>query len=229
MANRGDLPAVGRRMKRSFFRHNGLTIVLLAFFVVTLLGQSIAGWKEFNDEQEEHGGSVMSYGKYLSSDHFWEATAENWESEFLQMFIFIALTAVLYQKGSAESKDPDKPDEEAPPVTKRSPSPVRKGGWRLRLYEHSLSLAFLGLFLLAWGVHAAAGAKAYNDDQIEHGKEAVSTLHYMATSRFWFESFQNWQSEFLAIALMVVLTIFLREKSSPESKPVQMPHEDNPE
>lgn len=155
---------------------------------------------------------------------------ENWESEFLQMFFFVVLTVFLYQKGSAESKDPDKEEEvDRDPRKSRNkkdaPLPVRKGGWMLKVYEHSLSLAFLLLFLVSFVFHAVGGAGEYNEDQREHGRpERVTTLGYMGTSQFWFESLQNWQSEFLAVGSMVVLTIFLRERGSKESKPVDSPH-----
>jgi hypothetical protein len=156
---------------------------------------------------------------------------ENWESEFFQMFFFIVLTAFLYQKGSAESKDPEKEEEvdKEPHNTNRknAPWPVRKGGWILKLYEHSLSLVFLLLFLASFILHAVGGVGEYNEDQRTHGRnQELTTIEYMATSRFWFESFQNWQSEFLAVGSMVVLTIFLREKGSKESKPVDTAHDE---
>lgn len=216
-------------MKR-FFRNNGLSLVLGLFFLIFLLAQSVAGHYQYNDEQQSHGQPTVAYSAYLSSNHFLEATMENWESEFLQMFFFIILTVFLYQKGSAESKDPDKQEEvDREPaksrIRKNAPWPIRKGGWISKIYEHSLSLTFLVLFLGSFFLHAHSGAGEYNDEQKEHGRpERVSTLEYMATSRFWFESFQNWQSEFLAVGSMVVLTIFLREKGSKESKPVDEPH-----
>lgn len=214
---------------RRWIRNNSLSLVLILLFVLTWVGQSVAGFRQFVDEQQAHGAPKPSYGEYLAGDHFWEATAENWESEFFQMFVYVALTAFLYQKGSAESKDPDTPDEEAPRVSPDSPWPVRKGGWWLRVYEHSLSLAFAVLFVFSFAVHAYAGCRAYSEEQNAHGEPSLNMLQYLGSSRFWFESFQNWQSEFLAIAAMVILTIYLREKASPESKPVQMPHDQNPE
>ena len=146
------------------------------------------------------------------------------------MFAFVVLTACLFQKGSAESKklDEEEPVDRDPRKShhkKDAPWPVRQGGLILKLYEHSLSLAFLLLFLMAFTLHAIGGAEEYNQSQREHGSsEMVSTLEYMGTSRFWFESFQNWQSEFLAVGAMVVLSIFLRQRGSPESKPVDNPH-----
>ena len=211
-------------------RENGLSIVWLGLFFLTLIfGQTVAGHREYNSEQKEHGRPEATYAEYIQSAHFVEATMENWESEFLQMFLFVVLTAFLYQKGSAESKKLDGEEVDRDPRRSKNkrdaPWPVRKGGLVLKLYENSLSLAFLVLFLAAFFLHAAGGAREYNQDQAEHGSaERVTTLQYMATSRFWFESLQNWQSEFLAVGLMVVLSIWLRQKGSPESKPVDAPH-----
>ena len=218
-------------MKR-FFRNNGLSIVFGLFFVAFMVGQSVTGMYEYNDDQREHKGSEVSYVDYLTTAHFVEATMENWESEFLQMFLFVALTAFLYQKGSAESKKIGETEEvdrdpRQSKVKANAPWPVRRGGFVLKIYEHSLSLSFLTLFLICFWFHAASGASHYNEEQREHGRsEQVSTLKYMATSRFWFESFQNWQSEFLSVGAMVLLSIWLRQRGSPESKPVDAPHEE---
>jgi hypothetical protein len=219
-------------MMKRFFRNNGLSLVLFVLFFFTLLiGQSVVGYWHYNNEQQEHNQATVTYPEYLTGNHFLEATMENWESEFFQMFFFVILTVFLYQKGSAESKDPEKNEEvDRDPSKSRNkknvPWPVRKGGLILKLYEHSLSLAFVVLFLGSFFLHAAGGAGEYNDDQRQHGQlTRVTTLSYMATSRFWFESLQNWQSEFLAVGSMVVLTIFLREKGSKESKPVDAPHD----
>jgi hypothetical protein len=217
-------------MKR-ILRENGLSIVWLGlFFVAFIGGQTVAGYLHYNEEQREHRQPEVSYIEYLGTPHFLEATMENWESEFLQMFLFVALTSFLYQKGSAESKKLDEKEavDRDPRLSKDkkdAPYPVRKGGLILTLYEHSLSLTFLILFVISFFLHAAGGAREYNQEQLEHGsRETVSTLEYIATSRFWFESLQNWQSEFLAVGLMVVLSIWLRQRGSPESKPVDAPH-----
>jgi succinate dehydrogenase hydrophobic anchor subunit len=197
-------------------RNNGLSIVLTLLFLLFLVGQA-------------------DFAGYLNTSHFVEATTENWESEFLQMFFFVVLTACLFQKGSAESKDPDKeePVDRDPRKTrkkKNAPWPVRKGGWALTVYEYSLSLAFLLLFLMSFTLHAVSGAREYNESEREHGRyEQVTTLQYMGTPRFWFESLQNWQSEFLAVGAMVVFSIFLRQRGSPESKPVDTPHSETGE
>jgi len=216
---------------RRALRENGLSIVLLSLFLVFWVGQSVAGHREYNSEQQEHDQPEVGYLSYLGSAHFWEATAENWESEFFQMFGYVILTAFLFQKGSSESKKLDEPEpvDRDPRQSKRKnvPGPVRRGGFVLKLYENSLSLAFLGFFLISIMMHAASGARVYNEEQLEHGQpEQLGVLQYAGTSRFWFESFQNWQSEFLAIAAMVILSIFLRQRGSPESKPVDSPHDE---
>jgi hypothetical protein len=154
---------------------------------------------------------------------------ENWESEFLQMAAFVLLTTMLFQKGSAESKDPDKResvDRDPRRVKPHAdmPWPVRRGGVILRIYEHSLSIAMFLLFLISFLLHARGGALDFSEDQLAHGGSPVTTMEYMSTARFWFESFQNWQSEFLAVFAIVFLSIFLRQRASPESKPVSAPH-----
>ena len=215
---------------RRVLRENGLSIVLLSLFLLFWLGQSVTGHREYNSEQQDHNQPQVGYSSYLGSSHFWEATTENWESEFFQMFGYVILTAFLFQKGSSESKKLDEPEpvDRDPRKSKRknAPGPVRRGGFILKLYENSLSLAFLLFFLLSVMMHAVSGARVYNEEQIEHGQpEQLGVLQYAGTSRFWFESLQNWQSEFLAIAAMVILSIYLRQRGSPESKPVDSPHD----
>ena len=216
-------------MKR-VLRDNGLSIVLGLLFLVFTWGQAVAGHRTHNDEQREHGQPEIEFVSYLRTPHFVEALTENWESEFLQGFFYVVLTAFLFQRGSSESKDPDEEeavDEDPAKARNRAdaPGPVKRGGLALTLYKHSLSLAFLLLFLVSLVGHAASGARDYNEEQLAHGSGHQSTtLDYMSQSRFWFESFQNWQSEFLALFAMVVLSIFLRQYGSPESKPVAAPH-----
>ena len=213
-----------------FLRNNGLTVVLLLMFLFSLAGQTLTGHHEYNEDQREHGQPTAGLGEYLASGHFVEAVFENWESEFLQMATYVFLTAFLFQKGSSESKDPEKTErvDLIPKGARRrqeSPWPVRYGGLPLKLYQNSLGLAFVLLFLAAVLLHAYGGAREYNQDQLAHGGQAVSVMGYLGTSRFWFESFQNWQSEFFSTAVLVVLSIWLRQKGSPESKPVDAPHE----
>jgi hypothetical protein len=213
-----------------FFRNNGLSVVMLVLFLFSLLGQSIMGYHEYNEDQREHRQPTVTYAEYHTTGHFVEAVFENWESEFLQMASYVILTAFLFQKGSAESKDPDatdNPSDEDPAKSKNkkdAPWPVRRGGLALKLYQNSLSAVLFLLFLISFALHAAGGAKEYNEDQRAHGGQPVSTVEYVGTSRFWFESFQNWQSEFLSVAAIVLLSIWLRQQGSPESKPVAAPH-----
>lgn len=218
---------------RRFFRENGLSVVLFGLFFLSLVGQSLTGFTEHNEDQKKHHQPEITFTEYLSSGHFIEAVFENWESEFLQMAAYVVLTIFLFQKGSSESKEPGRiesvdilPDESK--KAKDAPWPVRRGGFVLKIYENSLSLALLILFILSFILHAVGGAEEYNQEVLEHGggEPALTALQYIGTSRFWFESFQNWQSEFLSIGLMVVLSIWLRQKGSPESKPLDSPHDE---
>ncbi|HEU4830305.1 MAG TPA: DUF6766 family protein [Gemmatimonadales bacterium] len=214
-------------MKR-FLRENGLSIVLFALFLGCQIGLSFVGLRHENAELADHGQAAIGYGAYVTSGGFLEATMENWESEFLQMFAYVILTAILFQKGSAESKAPDEDEEvDHDPRLARNPDrpwPVKKGGLVLRIYEHSLSIALFLLFAVSFHLHAVGGAIDYSEEQLLHGGAAVSTLQYYGTSRFWFESLQNWQSEFFSVGMIIVLTIWLRQRGSPESKPVAAGH-----
>ena len=212
------------------WKNNNLSIVVFLLFALSLAGHSWSGWKAHNEEERAHGKPAVRFSEYLKSPEFGESVFENWESEFLQMGFYVVLTVFLFQRGSSESKKHDGTDEvEKEPEAYRdhpgAPWPVRRGGWILVLYKHSLSLAFFALFLFSFIGHAAAGARKYSDQLAEHGSgEKLGTLAYMTTAQFWFESFQNWQSEFLAVLGIVVLSIWLRQWGSPESKPVHAPH-----
>jgi hypothetical protein len=213
----------------AWLRDRSLTVVLLALFLFFLMGQLRSGWYEYNHSQAQHGDPIVSFWPYLSKGHPWEALFENWESEFLQMAAFVILTTVLVQKGSPESRRPGAIElADADPRHFRDladvPWPVRHGGWVLRLYEHSLGIAFLLLFVASLVGHARGGLAEYVEDQVAHGQPVPVISDYLTSSRFWFESFQNWQSEFLAIAAMVWLSVYLRQRGSPESKPVHAPH-----
>ncbi len=209
---------------RKFLRLNGLSVVLIGLFLLTYLGgQVLTGWHAHNEDRVEHHETPLDLGPYLKSAHFLEATGENWESEFLQMFVYVYMTAYLCQRGSAESNDPDEPREEIH-VAPDSPWPVRKGGLWLKLYSHSLSLSLALLFLISFWLHACGSVRLENEERARLGQAPLSLTEHLAGAKFWFESFQNWQSEFLAIASMVILTVFLREKNSPESKLVAAPH-----
>ena len=214
-----------------WIRDRALTLVLMAMFLVFLAAQFITGLSEYNATQVEHGQLPVGMAEYLTTGHPWEALFENWESEFLQMAVFVLLTTILVQKGSPESRRPgvkelvdaDPRDFAAEPD---APWPVKRGGWVLRLYEHSLGLAFVLLFLVSWVGHALGGFAEYAADQVEHGQARPALAEYLVSARFWFESFQNWQSEFLAIASMVWLAVYLRQRWSPESKPVHAAHDE---
>jgi hypothetical protein len=214
-----------------WLRDHGLALVTLAVFLGCWGCQVLAGHCQNNEERRQHGESSLSVPEYLRSGHFWESTGENWESAFLQAAAYVLLTVGLYQRGSAESKDPDKKEEvDRDPFAVRgkalekAPWPVRRGGWILWLYQNSLSLAFVLLFIGALWMHAAGGASNYNSEQLNHRGETVSVFGYFLTSQFWFESLQNWQSEFMSLFAMVVLSVYLRQRGSPESKPVDAPN-----
>lgn len=210
-------------------RDHGLLLACLGLFVVFFAGMIVSGAATYNQEQQEHGSSeTVSVIGYLASGDFVEATFENWESEFLQMGMYVVLTAFLYQRGSSESKPIDEkaPQDRDPRLARfdmSAPWPVRRGGVVLRIYENSLAIAFFVLFFASWALHAVGGTAAYNDEQVQHGQAPISLWEYVRTSQFWFESMQNWQSEFVAVAAIVGLSIFLRQRGSAESKPVAEP------
>ncbi|MGG7549650.1 DUF6766 family protein [Chryseobacterium arthrosphaerae] len=214
----------------SFFYRNSLSLVLITLMLFSLAGQFFTGWTTENKELLENGQPALKINEYLHSGHFIQATFENWESEFLQMMLYVLLTISLRQKGSSESKSMEgKEDVDREPVAHpNAPWPVKKGGIWLKIYKHSLSLAFAVLFLISFIFHFYGSLKDFNADQIMKKEPPVTALQYISESRFWFESFQNWQSEFLAVASLVILSIWLRENGSPESKPVDMAHDETP-
>jgi hypothetical protein len=221
------LPEAAGPLRRRWHYH-GLSIVLFALFLVTMVGQTWSGWYDYNEQQQVHGEPAVPLGAYLRTGHFGEATFENWESEFLQMAFYVLLTVWLFQIGSSESKRPDvielvDLDPRESPNKDKAPWPVRTGGLVLTLYENSLSLAFALLFVASFTLHAVTGVHEFNEDRMAHGQPPATVAGYATSSRFWFESFQNWQSEFLSLAAMVSFTIVLRQRGSPESKPVDAP------
>ncbi len=212
---------------KKFFRNNSLSVCFAVLFMLSLFGQAYFGYEEYLKELSDLGGAPVGFWQYLSSGHFLQATFENWESEFLQMALFVVLTIFLQQKGSSESKDFDKEEEvdrEPDPSRKDAPWPVRKGGWMLALYRHSLTIVLSFLFLASFAGHFYGSLKDENLQRALKGLPAESSGTYSVDSRFWFESFQNWQSEFLSIFAIIILSIFLRQKGSPQSKPVDAPN-----
>jgi hypothetical protein len=216
----------------SFLYRNSLSLVLVLFFLLSIAGQAFTGWKEHNSELNDYGAGNLSFPAYLSSGHFLQATFENWESEFLQMGMYVLLTVSLRQKGSSESKSCDKKEEvdrEPNPKKKNAPWPVKRGGFALKIYSNSLSIAFALLFIISWCLHFKGSLTVYNEEQRLKNEPQSSATEYLSSSKFWFESFQNWQSEFVAVTSIVLLSIFLRQKGSPESKPVDAPNSETGE
>lgn len=213
-------------VRHSFFYRNGLTLVFFSLFLITIAAQAVTGWKVHNEALADAQASGIAFMDYLTSGHFISATFENFESEFLQMALYVVLTISLRQIGSAESKKLEGKEEvdREPRAHVKAPWPVRKGGWIKNLYSHSLSLCFFLLFFMSWSLHFYGSWRDYNSEQILDGKALVSVMGYIGRPTFWFETFQNWQSEFISVASIVFLTIYLRQKGSPESKPVDAPH-----
>lgn len=219
--------------KRSSFRvklyENSLTTVFLLLFIVFIVAQAYTGWKEHNESLQEKGSQAIQFMQYLQSGHFIQATFENWESEFLQMALFIVLSIWLRQKGSSESKSMAESEEvdKKPKAAADAPWPVKKGGIYLKIYQNSLSIVFFLLFILSFIAHFYGSLLDYNTEQAIENKPTVTMGEFLGISKFWFESFQNWQSEFLSVAAIVYLTVYLRQKGSAQSKPVDAPNEEN--
>ncbi|ALH79844.1 DUF6766 family protein [Sphingopyxis macrogoltabida] len=210
------------------FRNNSLTVVLLLLFGATIVGQWLTGWQVATADALQHGRAATSLMNYTQSPEFLSSVFENWESEFLQMSAYVVLTAMLIQRGSSESKDPDSPPRDADLAAQASkpgaPAILRKGRLARALYARSLGIALFLLFLLSFVMHWTQSARAAAIEAKDHGEAALSTIAYLGDPQLWFESFQNWQSEFLSTAVLVLLSIFLRQKESPESKAVAASH-----
>jgi hypothetical protein len=214
---------------KTWLKDNGLTIALSVLFLASLIGQIATGFTHENQERLDHGQVLISLGEYLVGGQFLSALFENWESEFLQMWTYVMLTAYLFQRGSPESKPLDEaaPQDRDPKLDEKkatAPGPVRAGRLAQALYSHSLGLALLLLFIASFVLHWVNSFRSAVEEAAQHGQPAPELLPYLGEARFWFESFQNWQSEFLSTAVLIVLAIFLRERGSPESKPVGAPH-----
>ena len=212
-------------------RDNALSILFGALFLVTLSGQSIAGYLEHNEELQEHGQALVSFGSFVTSSEFIVDVAENWQSEFLQFFLFIAATIWLVQRGSPESKKPGDEgagsDEEqmvGEHAREDSPSWARARGFRQVVFSNSLLLVMGTVFVLSWLAQSLAGTVVMNSENAQHGQPPITWLEYLGTPDFWARTLQNWQSEFLAVGAMIALSIYLRQRGSSESKPVGLPH-----
>jgi hypothetical protein len=212
----------------SFLYRNALTLTFVALALASLLGQALAGQHAENEELRMHGLPLVSLGEFLAGGRFLSALFENWESEFLQMGLFVLLTVWLRQQGASESRPLDPEDEEPEPRVPKAeqPWPMRKGGLWQRLYEHSLSAALLLLFACSFVLHWWQSWRLHAEEQRQHGDAVTGLLPYLSDAGFWFESFQNWQSEFLSVAVLCLLSIWLREKDSPQSKKIHARHTD---
>ena len=218
---------------RTFLRENGLSLFFATIFLGALVAQSFAGQQAVNAEHQEHGGSTVSWWDYVTSPDFWGAVMENWQSEFLQFTVFIGATVWLVQKGSNESKRLDdvglETDEEqrvGPHAGRGSPGAARGSGVLRRLYENSLLLTMGLVFFATWLAQSLNNWRVFNEEQLAHEESPVSWGRYLLDPDFWEKTLQNWQSEFLAVGVMVVFTIYLRQRGSPESKPVGAPHDE---
>jgi len=216
---------------RRFVRENSLGLVFGVLFLLALAGQAVAGHADFNQQQVTDGLQPVSFGRYVTSADFGVDVAENWQSEYLQFFLYLVLTVWLLQKGSPESKSLDQAgiesDEEqlvGQHARADSPSWARAAGWRRSLLSNSLGLVMGGIFLLSWLAQSIAGAAAFNERQLSQLQDPVSWAGYLTEPDFWNRTLQNWQSEFLAVASMAILSIYLRQQGSPESKPVGAAH-----
>lgn len=209
---------------RSFFKNNGLTITLMLMFAGSLLGHALAGVRFENEQLALHGQPALSLSAYLVHPQFLSTLFENWESEFLQMSAYVVLTAFLFQRGSSESADPDAPPRDEKMGSKDAPAALRRGAVARWLYAHSLGIVLFLMFLATFSLHWFYSAKEAANEAVAHGETPTAIVDYLADPGFWFESFQNWQSEFLSTAVLVVLSIYLRQQGSPESKPVGASH-----
>jgi hypothetical protein len=216
---------------RSFVKHNGLSIAFFVLFVLALVFQAIAGHADFNEDQLRHGDAELSLGRYILSSEFATAVLENWQSEYLQFTLFILLTVWLIQRGSPESKEPDRAGRESDKdqmvgehADSSSPGWARTRGLRLRIYENSLLIVMLMIWLGSWVAQSLTGVSEYNAERLDHEELPVSWADYLTRADFWEKTLQNWQSEFLAVGSMAILAVYLRQRGSPESKPVGAAH-----
>ncbi|WP_028650826.1 DUF6766 family protein [Nocardioides halotolerans] len=217
---------------RTWLRPQSLSIVFGLLFLGSLVGQALVGWHLYNDEQHAARLPGVGLGYYLRSADFAADVTENWQSEYLQFLPYIVLTVWLLQHGSSESKELDKAGRESDEDQKvgghaveGSPRWAKAGGWRLAIYSNSLGLVMGAIFVASWLTQSIAGWAAYNRERLQDLRDPISWPAYLGHPDFWSRTLQNWQSEFLAVASMAVFAIYLRQRGSPESKPVGEPHD----
>ncbi len=220
--------------RAGFLRSHGLSIFFLAIFLAALAGQSYAGWRDYNADQHDHEESGISYGRYLTSSEFGQAVTENWQSEYLQFVLYIMATIYLVQRGSPESKrvrdrgrEGEADQEMDGHARPDSPAAARREGGLVRLLYSNSLLLFMGLIWIgSWFGQSVTGWSAYNSEQLGHGESGTNWIGYVGSSDFWESTLQNWQSEFLAVGSMAIFSVYLRQRGSPESKPVGAPHDE---
>jgi hypothetical protein len=223
---------------RRVLRDQSLSLVFLALFLASLVGQAVAGWHDYNNLETWHAQmagetpETVSFGRYVTTSSFAQAVTENWQSEYLQFTLFILFTVWFIQKGSPESKQPGEEGPESDEqqlvgahAKRNSPSWARARGWRLTLYSNSLVIVMATIWLWSWFAQSVTGWSENNAERLDHEQESLSWVGYLGSADFWQTTLQNWQSEFLAVGSMAVLTIYLRQRGSPESKPVGTPHD----
>ena len=218
---------------KTALRNNGLALFFGLIFILALVGQGLTGHALFNEEQIASGLEEISLGQYLVSSNFAVDVAENWQSEYLQFLLYIFATIWLVQKGSPESKELTETGLESDEKqlvgeysNPKSPKWAKISGWRHSLFSNSLGLTMGLIFVLSWLVQSFTGNSAYNQEQVQNFQRPVTWTEYIGSPEFWNRTLQNWQSEFLAVGSMVVLSIYLRQRGSPESKPVGSAHDD---
>jgi len=223
---------------RRFLREQSLSLAFLALFLAAIAGQAYAGWQDYNNVETSHAlmagetPETISFGHYITTSSFAQAVTENWQSEYLQFTLFILLTVWFIQKGSPESKQPGEEGGESDEQqlvgqhTKRnSPAWAKAGGFRLAIYSNSLVIVMALIWVWSWFAQSVSGWSEHNADLLEHEQPSLSWVGYLGSADFWQTTLQNWQSEFLAVGSMAVLSIYLRQRGSPESKPVGTPHD----
>jgi hypothetical protein len=216
---------------RAFLKHNGLSLAFLGLFLGAVVFQALAGHADFNEDQERHGDPTITLGRYAVSSEFWTAVMENWQSEYLQFTLFALLTVWLLQRGSPESKELHKAGRESDEdqlvgehAHEQGPRWARVGGIRRTLFENSLVLVMASIWLATWFAQSITGMTQYNAERLDHHETTVSWADYLTRPDFWEKTLQNWQSEFLAVGSMAIFAVYLRQRGSPESKPVGAPH-----